>query len=486
MLKEYYRTFYLFCILCFCEVCSGPSPFPKLLVVSTDGFRHDYLHQVPTPNLHLLMKEGVHAPWMKNVYVTKTLPNHFSIMTGFYAESHGIVGNTMFDPVLNKSFSDEKTPEWWDNGHVMPILLANQFEDGSRVSGEMMWPGGDSLIRNMKPFYNTAFNASISFKERVDIVISWLNNEKFPANCVFLYFQEPDHTGHKFGPNSPEVRDMIKLVDNTIGYLIKKLKEAQLYELLNLIVLSDHGMTEVPDGNLIEMDSILDPSLYLVSSGSPVWNIRPVDTGNLDYIYNSLKNASKANHFKVYKKDEIPHEYHYKNNHRIMPILVEADEGWILMHNRSKSEGKKGSHGYNNSLPFMHPLFIARGPAFKVNFTVKPFNNVDLYPLMCHLLDIRIWPSNGTLENVFPMLNIRYDEPTCFSYFNPFVIGITAILVITVSGILIGAAVFALSKRNKVTSVDVHLETALPKSKEGLTSKEELKQLLMEGSEDEM
>ena len=35
---------------------------------------------------------------------------------------------------------------------------------------------------------------------------------------------------------------------------------------------------------------------------------------------------------------------------------------------------------------------------------MKPFRNVDIYPLLCHLLDIEPSPNNGSLEDVKLML----------------------------------------------------------------------------------
>lgn len=37
----------------------------------------------------------------------------------------------------------------------------------------------------------------------------------------------------------------------------------------------------------------------------------------------------------VYKKEEIPEHYHYQHNIRIMPVLIEAKEGWTIMQNRT-------------------------------------------------------------------------------------------------------------------------------------------------------
>lgn len=51
-----------------------------LLLVSLDGFRHDYLlRNIPT--LETLAREGVHARFLMPSYPTLTFPNHYSIVT---------------------------------------------------------------------------------------------------------------------------------------------------------------------------------------------------------------------------------------------------------------------------------------------------------------------------------------------------------------------------------------------------------------------
>lgn len=78
---------------------------PKVLLVSFDGFRWDYLYRVPTPHFHYIMKYGVQVQQVTNIFITKTYPNHYTLVTGLFAENHGIVANDMYDPILNKSFS---------------------------------------------------------------------------------------------------------------------------------------------------------------------------------------------------------------------------------------------------------------------------------------------------------------------------------------------------------------------------------------------
>lgn len=56
-------------------------------------------------------------------------------------------------------------------------------------------------------------------------------------------------------------------------------------------------------------------------------------SGKLDEVYNLLVDANP--NMVVYKKEEIPEHYHYQHNIRIMPILIEAKEGWTIMQNRT-------------------------------------------------------------------------------------------------------------------------------------------------------
>ena len=52
----------------------------------------------------------------------------------------------------------------------------------------------------------------------------------------------------------------------------------------------------------------------------------------------------------------------------------------------------------------MHTIFIASGPAFRKNVKIKEFQNIDLYELMCHILDIKAAPNNGSLHRARQIL----------------------------------------------------------------------------------
>ena len=76
------------------------SDHPILLLVSFDGFRWDYLNYHNLSNFNKLKLMGSHADFIYNSFSTVTFPNHWTIVTGMYEESHGIVQNNIYELIL--------------------------------------------------------------------------------------------------------------------------------------------------------------------------------------------------------------------------------------------------------------------------------------------------------------------------------------------------------------------------------------------------
>ncbi|XP_076873071.1 ectonucleotide pyrophosphatase/phosphodiesterase family member 5 [Brachyhypopomus gauderio] len=371
----------------------------KLLLVSFDGFRWDYVNRVPTPNFRALMEEGVQVERVENTYITKTFPNHYTLLTGLHAESHGIVANEMYDPVLNRSFSMEGSEvydsRWWEE--AVPLWVTSQ--KAGRRSGAAMWPGSDVAIGGVYPTHYVPYNASMPFEVRVEMLIGWfLGTEAIDFGV--LYWEEPDESGHNVGPESPLMDVVIQDIDVKLGFLRDRLKKADLYDKINLIVTSDHGMTQLSYDKVIELDAYVSQDLYTCIDKSPVVGILPRE-GKLDEVYNLLKNANP--NMAVYKREDIPDYLHYRHNVRIMPIIIEAKEGWTIVQNKT-GNFMLGNHGYNSLLRSMQPVFVARGPSFRAGYTKDSMRSVDLYPLMCSILGIQPLPNNGSLGNVRDLL----------------------------------------------------------------------------------
>ncbi|CAC5386744.1 ENPP5 [Mytilus coruscus] len=380
-------------ILLFSILFSGAGT-NQVLLVSMDGFRWDYLNRVPTPNFDRLARHGTKIEYIDNTFVTETFPCHYSIATGLFEESHGIIGNFMYDPVFNTSFDfNTREPRWWNGAEPIWVTARRQ----NLTSASYGWPGGDVVIRGFRPNIWFPYSKTVQFRDRIDVTIDWLTVKKI--DFVALYFQEPDPTGHQYGIYSNEILEKVKELDNSIGYLLDKFDSQNLWGQVNLIVTSDHGMTgvdyvnkAVDIRNYVNMTNIR----RTVESG-PVMHIQPVD-GKVDEVIQSLYNVR---HMTAYKKADIPERWHFKNNRRVMPIFLLAERGWLITTNKTELAiyyGGSGAHGYDNKLLSMKPIFIARGPNITENHVAPTIRNIDIYPMICKLLGIEPSPNNGSLQ----------------------------------------------------------------------------------------
>src|SRR5512146_2956787 len=95
-------------LLCFVlgatAFASAYNASPKLVViVIIDQFRGDYLErahdQLGLSGLRLFTDRGAYfANCNYDYLITETAPGHATLLTGAYADTHGIMGNTWWDP----------------------------------------------------------------------------------------------------------------------------------------------------------------------------------------------------------------------------------------------------------------------------------------------------------------------------------------------------------------------------------------------------
>ncbi|GFO15234.1 ectonucleotide pyrophosphatase/phosphodiesterase family member 5 [Plakobranchus ocellatus] len=437
----------------------------KLLIISFDGFRWNYLQRTKTPNFDKFIEGGVQAKYgIKNAFVTKTFPNHFTLVTGLWEESHGIINNEMYDPRLNETFAPGKPkvqddPAWFSVG-AEPIWVTNQLQKVNGRSGNIMWVGGGAPIKWVKPSRYMPFNASIGDHSKVDTLIDWFTDQ-YPINLGLLYFMQPDADGHEFGPESEEVTKRIAQLDEVVGYLLKRLEEKDLLDDLNIIITSDHGFSSTPKEKVINLDDFIDPSSYLMLSPTPVAHIWPHE-GKLEEIYSNLTAAAAENgNFTVYKRETVPAYFHYNHNRRIPPILAVAKDHFSFVAKKFPHT-QRGNHGYDNRNQDMHPFFLAMGPSFKKGYSVDTFNNVDVYPLMCKLLNLVPAPNNGSM-NIVKKLLVPEDPKTSMITFVTYIVG--GVLIVAVASIF----TFGVCRyRRYLTSLKRYQYSSLPTQTQGL------------------
>ncbi|KAK1880593.1 Ectonucleotide pyrophosphatase/phosphodiesterase family member 1 [Dissostichus eleginoides] len=189
---------------------SCPAGFRQqpLLLVSLDGLRAEYLQTWAAliPVLDKLKQCGTSAPYMQAAFPSKTFPNHYTIVTGLYPESNGLIDNVMYDPVFDASFSlsglEKDNPAWYLG---QPIWHTAKHQ--GLKSGTFFWPGSDVKVNGSYPDIHEPYNGKVPFEERVFTVLKWLQlPDADRPDFYTLYLEEPDKSGHSYGPVSGGVR----------------------------------------------------------------------------------------------------------------------------------------------------------------------------------------------------------------------------------------------------------------------------------------
>jgi predicted AlkP superfamily pyrophosphatase or phosphodiesterase len=373
---------------------------PYVILISFDGFRWDYLDRGYSPNIDKLIKDGVRALSLRPVFPSKTFPNHISIVTGLYPEHHGIIHNHFKNPATGEEYSLSKRtavqdPKWYSGEFIWETAKKNGIKSAS-----FFWPGSELSAEYSRPDYYKEYQHNLPYEERVQGVIKWLELplERRP-HIINLYFHETDSRGHDFGPDSEEINSAIKLLDVQLGSLVKGIKKIGLKDSINFIIVSDHGMTNISEKKVINIEKILAGKNAELWETGPVMMVNPEEKG----IYEILKNNNE--NYYVYKKEELPDFYSFSQHPFIYPIILIAKPGYSLVKNIAKGkEGysiSAGNHGYEKDLLDMHGIFVASGPAFKTGYKTGTVWNIDIYPLLCKIFNITAnQPIDGKLERI--------------------------------------------------------------------------------------
>jgi predicted AlkP superfamily pyrophosphatase or phosphodiesterase len=377
---------------------------PKLLLVSIDGLRADMLDRGITPNLSRLVDGGVRARWMTPSYPSLTFPNHYTLVTGLRPDHHGIIHNSMHEDALGSfrlSKREAVTDARWWGGE--PIWVG--AENAGVRTATLSWPGSEAAIQGVRPSQWRTYDASVPLPARVDQVLRWVGQTDADApRLVTLYMEQVDHAGHDHGPDSPEYAAAIGEVDAAIGRLLDGLQSRGLDASTNVIVVSVHGMASVPAGQTIAIEDMVDPTIATdVSMGQSV-GFAPLP-GKRREAEKVLLGAHAQ--YDCWTRQTLPARWHYGSNPRSPPIVCQMHEGWNALSRASvaaRAPGTRGSHGYDNALPSMRAVFIARGPSFKQGQTIEGFDNVDVYPLLARLLGVPAAPNDGDPERLLPAL----------------------------------------------------------------------------------
>ncbi len=380
---------------------AASSAAQRVLLVSLDGYRWDYVDRPAAVRMRELAARGVRAERMIPAFPSKTFPNHYTIVTGLTPEHHGIVANAMRDPELGRfrmnDAAAQREPRWWGGE---PIWVT--AEKQGRRAAALFWPGSEAPIGGVAPTWWSPYQDDLPHADRIARVLEWLALPRDSAPAfIAMYFSDTDNADHAYGPEAVETDSAIARVDRAIGTLVDGIARLGLTDEVNLIVVADHGMTATARDRIIVLDDYLDLGTVEVVDWTPVAAIQ-LRTGDDEAVYRALRGAHPQ--LQVYRKGEVPARFHFNAHPRITPIVAVAAEGWTIASRAQVARWDStrwtsgGAHGYDPELLSMGAVFVAAGPGIAVGKRVPAFRNVHVYALMAELLALEPAATDGRLE----------------------------------------------------------------------------------------
>ena len=282
---------------------------------------------------------------------------------------------------------------WWSE--ATPIWVA-AHRAGLRTA-TLFWPGSEAEIDGVRPDLWMHFDASITPDQRVDILLDWLGlpPEKRP-DFLTLYFDAVDHEGHLHGPDSPELAAALRQTDAAIARLVAGLKARGLYDAAELVIVADHGMAPTSPDRLMWLEDAHPQGAVKIVSAGPVAGLDPVAPDGEGALNAYL--AWRPGHGVCRRKADLPAHLHYGRNPRVPAVICIAQDGWMFASRTRHGEVLAGQHGYDPADPHMDALFLAHGQAFRRGYVQPPFDNVDVEPLLAHLMGLPAAPTDGSLQ----------------------------------------------------------------------------------------
>jgi len=418
----------------------------RLLIISIDALNakdFDYINTLP--NFSTFIQEGSYAKNVFSVYPSQTYCCHTSIITGNYPNKHGIFHNEVSKP------EDSLLQDWfWYKKDIQSPTLFDLAHSKGLSTAAVLWPvmahAGKSITHNIPEIWSDHGKSSFSlflkngslhllplvlkhqkklkgkqqpyldnFSEAVaiDLLI-----QKRP-HVFAIHFTELDTMRHYHGVFSKEAYAAIASADTRIGHLIEALKQNNLYETTNIILLGDHGGTDYTQAILLNM-LFKQEGLLQTDSDNKITQWKAYANGCGGSCQIVLRDPKDSTLYK--QVEQILFNYVNQPNSPLLQVLtaqqanllhhalgnfsffVEAKDGYIFKNNLSSSiisnlEDIKCSyicdHGYLPTHENMRTLFFAKGPDIRQGVILPNASLVDEGPTFATLLHGSLGTTDG-------------------------------------------------------------------------------------------
>ena len=417
-----------------------------VIIITIDGFPA-YLMDDPRasiPHLRKIASEGVVAEGLKVSNPSVTWPNHTTLVTGVAPAKHSVLYNGIMVP--DKKGELQRVPEA-DKAQLVAVPTLFDFLHGKGfTTAAINWPctrNAGTLDDNFPDVPNMISHSTPRLIEEL-VAAKILENasdatfiDKTPVirddiwtdaachvwrtrkpNFLLFHLLLVDGVHHRFGPQSPEGYDAVRLADQHIGQFFETLDKSGLRENTSVFIVADHGFERVT--KQIAAHVILRKAGLLETEETPkMARVQAISEGGTLMVYLHSTKTKKADRKKVIElfknqegidqilKPKDFEKYGYplpKDNHGMADLVVSAKPGYSFSNltggNESlipTREGGTGSHGYLSTNPRMNAVFIAVGRGIQKGKRIGVVDNLDVAPTAAYLLGEKLPKADGKI-----------------------------------------------------------------------------------------
>lgn len=365
---------------------------PYVILISADGFRYDYARKYNAVNLLKLAEGGVTSKGMIPSYPSNTFPNHYTLVTGMYPSTHGLIDNSFYDPHRDETYTMGNKAMVADSSWYGGLPLWGLAEKNGLVAASLFWVSSESRVAGIPPSYYYKYHSEFSNDRKIEIIKEWLQlPEETRPHLITLYFPETDSQGHYYGPDSKETEAAVHQVDQAVGKLVEEVAKLGLSN-VNYMFVSDHGMILSDVDNAIRIPELVSNRKFIVINSFSIVRIHALNPEQVKPTYRRLK-KERSRDYKVYLTRRFPKRLHFRTNadDRLGDILLVPRAPKVFAANPPGKRKYPGAHGYDpKKVPDMKATFMAWGPAFNAGQTIGTFENIHVYPLVARILGLPV------------------------------------------------------------------------------------------------
>jgi predicted AlkP superfamily pyrophosphatase or phosphodiesterase len=377
-------------IIILCLTASRTALASELVIVlSWDGFRHDYLDVADFPALQRMADNGVRSKLIPG-YPSDTFPGHLMMATGADISVHGIVSNKFID-------RDSGYHAYSNDASLIraePLWVTTERQ--GKKAAVYFWPGSETDWQGTAATYRMApFDNDRAESDKVTKILEWIDlpADKRPS-LIMSYWRGADTEAHIKGPFHADVIASLQVQDRQLGRLIDALEQRGLWQQTTLFIVADHGMSEV-NNNILVSEALenaaipaqvvggssmkrvfLDEPEQLPAALATLRGMKDIEVFTGDDIPPTLRHPGRTGDILVTTRPpnvlDIDNSFPARFRRLIMPIM-----GWGT-----------GAHGYHPSDPDMAATFLAMGAGVSADRELESVHQKQLAPTVAALLGI--------------------------------------------------------------------------------------------------